>query len=82
MGQRTMRIRPGVTITNDRCLLLDEGRTMVIGDLHLGYESALEGEGMFIPRMNARTIHENLNMILDRYEPRRIVLLGDIKHDF
>lgn len=82
MGLRTLRIRPGITITNDRCLIMDDGPTMVIGDLHLGYESALEGEGMFIPRMNARTIRENLNMIIDRYEPRRIVLLGDIKHDF
>lgn len=81
-GKRTMAIRPGVTITNDRCLLLDEGDTLVIGDLHLGYESALESEGMFIPRINAKAVQESLNMILDRYEPDRVVLLGDIKHDF
>lgn len=82
MGVRKIRIMPGVTITNDRCLVLDEGPTAVIGDLHLGYESALEGEGMFIPRINTRSVREALNGIIDEYEPARIVLLGDIKHDF
>lgn len=82
MGARSIRVMPGVTITNDRCLILDDGPTAVIGDLHLGYESALEGEGMFIPRINTESIREALNRLIDRYEPERIVLLGDIKHDF
>ncbi len=73
---------PGVTITNDRCLILDDGPTAVVGDLHLGYESALENEGMFIPRINTQSVRESLNGIIDEYEPARIVLLGDIKHDF
>lgn len=82
MGARSIRIMPGVTITNDRCLILDDGPTAVIGDLHLGYESALEEEGMFIPRINTESIRDSLNRIIDDYEPERIVLLGDIKHDF
>ena len=82
MGSRTLRVMDGITITNDRCLILDDGPTAVIGDLHLGYESALEDEGFFIPRINAESIRDSLNRILDRYEPARVVLLGDIKHDF
>lgn len=82
MGARKLRVMPGVTITNDRCLILDEGPTAVIGDLHLGYESALESDGMFIPRINTESVREALNKILDDYEPERVVLLGDIKHDF
>ncbi|MCI2075334.1 MAG: metallophosphoesterase [Candidatus Methanomethylophilus sp.] len=82
MGARTVRIMPGATITNDRCLILDDGPTAVVGDLHLGYESALEDEGMFIPRINTESVRERLNEVIDRYEPGRIVLLGDIKHDF
>ena len=82
MGSRTLKVMDGVTITNDRCLILDDGPTAVIGDLHLGYESALEDEGFFIPRINAESIRDSLNRILDRYEPARVVLLGDIKHDF
>lgn len=82
MGCRKIEVLPGVTITNDRCLILDEGPTLVIGDLHLGYESALESEGMFIPRINTESVRNSLNRIIDEYEPERVVLLGDIKHDF
>ncbi|MGI6008610.1 MAG: metallophosphoesterase [Methanomethylophilus sp.] len=82
MGARSVKVMPGVSITNDRCLILDEGPTAVVGDLHLGYESALEDEGMFIPRINTQSVREQLNLAIDRYEPARIVLLGDIKHDF
>ena len=79
---RTKEILPGVTITSDRCLILSEGPTVVIGDLHLGYERALEQEGMYLPRINTDSIREDLNSIISRYEPDRFVLLGDIKHDF
>ena len=79
---RSIEILPGVRITSDRCLVLDEGPTVVLGDLHLGYERALESEGMYIPRINTDSIAESLNDILCRYEPARVVLLGDIKHDF
>ena len=79
---RTKEILPGVTITSDRCLILSEGPTVVIGDLHLGYERALEQEGMYLPRINTDSIREDLNNIISRYEPERFVLLGDIKHDF
>lgn len=79
---RTKEILPGVRITSDRCLVLDEGPTVVLGDLHLGYERALEQEGMYLPRINTESIRECLNDILSRYEPKKIVLLGDIKHDF
>lgn len=79
---RSLEILPGVRITSDRCLILDEGPTVVLGDLHLGYERALEQEGMYIPRINTESIRDALNDILCRYEPARVVLLGDVKHDF
>lgn len=78
----TLEVLPGVSVTTDRCLVLDEGPTVVLGDLHLGYEKALEEEGMYIPRMNTDSIRDSLNKVICRYEPERIVLLGDIKHDF
>jgi putative SbcD/Mre11-related phosphoesterase len=78
----SIEIMPGVRISNDRCLILDEGPTVVIGDLHLGYEKALEDEGLYLPRLNTDSMRNSLNRIICRYEPKRIVLLGDIKHDF
>ncbi|MDR3281997.1 MAG: metallophosphoesterase [Candidatus Methanoplasma sp.] len=79
---QSLEILPGVRITNDRCLLLDDGPTAVLGDLHLGYESSLEDEGLYLPRINTNSIADSLNRMLSRYEPSRVVLLGDIKHDF
>jgi putative SbcD/Mre11-related phosphoesterase len=78
----SVEILPGVKVSNERCLILDNGPTVVIGDLHLGYERALEGEGIYLPRVNTRSIRDSLNRIIYRYEPKRVVLLGDIKHDF
>ena len=78
----SLEIIPGVRVTEERCLLLDDGPTVVLGDLHLGYEKALEEDGMFLPRINTESIREELNRIICKYSPARIVLLGDIKHDF
>jgi putative SbcD/Mre11-related phosphoesterase len=78
----SVEIEPGVRVTNDRCLILEKEHTLVIGDLHLGYEKALEDEGVYIPRMNTDSIRDSLNRIISKYEPETIVLLGDIKHDF
>lgn len=78
----SVEVVPGVRVTNDRCIVFDEERVLVIGDLHLGYEKALEDEGMYLPRLNTGSIRESLNRIIDKYEPRVVVLLGDIKHDF
>ncbi len=79
---QSIEILPGVRITNDRCLVIDEGSIVVLGDLHLGYEKAMEEEGMYLPRVNNSSINEALNKILCRYEPKIVVMLGDIKHDF
>ena len=78
----SVEIEPGVRVTNDRGLLLEREHPLVIGDLHLGYEKALEDEGVYIPRMNTDSIRDSLNRIISKYEPETIVLLGDIKHDF
>lgn len=75
-------IEPGIRVTNERCLVFERERAVVLGDLHLGYEKALEDEGMYIPRMNTDSIRDSLNRILSKYEPETVVLLGDIKHDF
>lgn len=68
-------------ISNDRCLMLNDD-VMVISDLHMGYESAMESEGLHLPRINTQGIRESLHRCLHRYEPGTVVILGDIKHDF
>ncbi len=75
-------IFPGAKITSDKCLLLKEGGMMVVADLHIGYESALEQDGIHIPRIQTVVIRDSLIEMVERYEPQSLVVLGDIKHEF
>jgi putative SbcD/Mre11-related phosphoesterase len=77
----TLQIGPGVTLSSDQCLILGNG-TVVVADLHLGYESALELEGVHIPRIHTKSIKESLRSIMERHDPERIIVLGDLKHEF
>jgi putative SbcD/Mre11-related phosphoesterase len=71
-----------VFLSSDLCLHLPEERTVVIADLHIGYESALEAEGIHIPRIQTKTVVNSLSRLVDKYEPDRLVILGDLKHEF
>lgn len=69
-------------ITDDLALHLPEEGTVVVADLHIGYESALEAEGIHIPRVQTRAVIDSLSDLVSKYEPQRLVILGDLKHEF
>jgi uncharacterized protein len=69
-------------LSSDLCLHLPEERTVVIADLHIGYESSLEAEGIHIPRIQTRTVISSLGRLMDKYEPDHLVIVGDLKHEF
>jgi putative SbcD/Mre11-related phosphoesterase len=77
-----MEVFKGVFATADLCLHIPEERTVVVADLHIGYESALEAEGIHIPRIQTNAIKQSLAQIIEKYEPDRLVVLGDLKHEF
>jgi putative SbcD/Mre11-related phosphoesterase len=79
---RSLDLVPGLRITNDRCALLLRSNTMVLGDLHLGIEASLELEGLQLPRAQEGTMRERLTAAVDAHRPERIVVLGDLKHEF
>ena len=56
--------------------------TLAIGDLHLGYEAALQAEHVSIPRFQLKPMVEKLEKLLARYNPERIIINGDMKHEF
>jgi putative SbcD/Mre11-related phosphoesterase len=57
------------------------GRTLVIADLHLGYEVSMAREGFYLPRI-FREVTGKLKNIIERERPRRLVINGDLKHSF
>lgn len=68
-----------------KCLLIEEKeeRVLVVGDLHLGYEEVLNRAGIFVSRNMFEEMMVDFKQIFDRVgRIERIVLLGDVKHDF
>lgn len=61
--------------------MLDDN-VLVVADMHLGYEAALELEGLSIPRVQTRKIEQYLLRTIDAVQPSKVVVAGDLKHNF
>lgn len=57
-------------------------KTMVIGDVHIGFEEALNKNGFLVPRTLFKEIYKDLEEALDSVKPDTIIIHGDLKHEF
>jgi len=73
---------PGLEITNDLCAVMPSRKAVVLGDLHIGYESVMEQTGLHLPHIQMATMKETLRRVIERHSPERFVILGDLKHEF
>ncbi len=64
----------------DLCLVLDN--TLVIGDVHIGYEEELNKRGVMIPRISFNEVIQRLSRVLKNVKVNKIILMGDLKHEF
>lgn len=55
---------------------------LIISDLHLGYEYALNAQGVMLPRFQYKKIIKRLKEIIDKSSANRIIVNGDLKHEF
>jgi len=62
-------------------LLLQHNKkcTLVIADLHLGWEVALVEKGIHVPSQMPKLL-QKLNTLIEEAKPHTLLLLGDIKH--
>ncbi|MBS3104741.1 metallophosphoesterase [Candidatus Woesearchaeota archaeon] len=77
-----MKILPNVEIV-DLALYFDS--TLVIADVHIGYEEALNKQGILVPRLQFEEIVKKMERIfgiLKNKNIKRIVVNGDLKHEF
>lgn len=68
-----------------KCLLITEGKkkTLVLGDLHIGYEEYLNKSGVLVSREMFNEMKEYMKKVFERTgDVNMVVLLGDIKHEF
>jgi len=65
----------------DRCLFWKEKKTLIVGDLHLGYEQSLNERGISVVRNQLSQTKEIFERIFKKIgRVNRIILLGDVKH--
>jgi len=61
---------------------LQIGDYLIISDLHLGYEQALNSAGVMIPRFQYEKIIKRLKEIISQTDVSKIIVNGDLKHEF
>ena len=72
----------------DTALYVPERRTLVIADLHVGFEDALHRDGALVPRGHLRALLERLERLLcaigasERSPFERVIVNGDLRHQF
>ncbi len=76
-----MQISTGIEIINT-ALWLSREKTLIINDLHLGYEEALHRKGVLVPKFQLQEILKEMESIFRKIEPERIIINGDLKHEF
>ncbi len=76
-----MNILPNIKIIG-LTLYLEKQKILVLADTHIGYEEALNKQGVLIPRLQFNEIMKNLEQVFKKVKPKLIIMLGDIKHEF
>ncbi len=76
-----MNILPGIKIV-DLGLFIEKHKILIISDLHLGYEEFLNKKGVLIPRFQLQDLIKRISNILDRVDVSKIIINGDLKHEF
>ncbi|MBT4651675.1 metallophosphoesterase [Candidatus Woesearchaeota archaeon] len=76
-----MEIINGVRIL-DLCLYFVEEKVLVLGDVHIGYEEALNKEGVLVPRYQFEDIMQRLKRVFEGLDVEKVVVNGDLKHEF
>lgn len=65
----------------DKALLIND--ILIFSDVHIGYEEALNKQGILIPRLDFKDLIKNIDKILAKTKKlSTIVINGDLKHEF
>ncbi len=77
-----MELLPGIC-AHDLAIVYKEN--LILGDVQLGHEEALEGQGLLLPRFQLKDILQRLEKIFAEpsvRQVRRVIINGDLKHEF
>jgi len=75
-------ILDGVEIVEGLGLFLRRFDVLVIADLHIGYEAALEKQGITLPKSQYPKIKKTVEEMIRIVRPKVLIVNGDLKHEF
>src|SRR3989344_3066826 len=76
-----MEIAKGIEII-ETALWLKKQNILIINDLHIGYEEVLQRKGILVPKFQLKEIITKLEHILEKTKPEKVIINGDLKHEF
>jgi putative SbcD/Mre11-related phosphoesterase len=79
---RGYRVGENLELLPGGAALLTDENVLIVADLHLGCEAALEYEGVSLPRVQTKIIETYLKGVVEEVSPSRLVVAGDLKHNF
>jgi len=63
-------------------LYLEKSKSLILADIHLGYEEAVAQEGVFLPRAQLSHLRLELDSVLRELDTESVIIVGDLKHRF
>ena len=66
----------------DHCTYLPDIKTLIIADLHIGYEEHMQKKGVLVPRLQFKNMIKRLDWITKHVVVEQVILNGDVKHEF
>jgi DNA ligase-associated metallophosphoesterase len=69
-----------VTLCPERALYWAREKTLFIADAHFGKAATFRARGVFVPHGTTADNLERLDSLIDRWQPARIIFLGDFFH--
>ena len=74
-------IQPGLWLDSRRAMYFADTGTLAVADLHWGYSTSHRVAGNLLPLWGDEEIALNLNALIQDYQPREMIWLGDSLHD-
>jgi len=77
----SMELLPGYEAAG-LTLYVPEHEALAFADTHLGFEEALNRQGVLVPHFQYRDVVEHVKSALDKCRPAKVIINGDLKHEF
>jgi uncharacterized protein len=79
--QAQISVADDVLLDGRLALFHERERWLAVADLHFGYEISQRAAGRLLPMWGMSSIEERLLALLSDYQPRHLVIVGDLVHD-